>query len=63
MIARLTGFKGTIKFDANMPDGTMRKLLSVDLAKKCGWAPKIDLEEGIEQTIKWFSCNRSSIRE
>ncbi len=46
MIARLTGFKGTIKFDANMPDGTMRKLLSVDLAKKCGWAQKLILKKG-----------------
>ena len=62
MIAKIVDFRGTIEFDASMPDGTLRKLLSIDLAKKCGWTPKINLEEGLVQTISWFNLNRTGLR-
>lgn len=57
MIKDMIGFKGRIEFDHTKPDGTMRKLLSVDKLKALGWKPKIGLETGIRGTIEWYEQN------
>jgi len=44
-----------------MPNGNMRKLMDSSIANSLGWSPKIDIDEGIESTIKWFIENRSGI--
>jgi len=49
LIARITGFKGTIRYDTSRPDGTPRKLLDVSRLHALGWKHKISLEEGIKQ--------------
>jgi len=57
-IAQATGFNGYISFDATKPDGTMRKVLSIDYLKSLGWTPKTGLAEGLEKTISWYKANR-----
>ena len=47
-------FEGEIIWDKTKPDGTPRKLLDVTKLKNLGFTPKIDLEEGIKLTYKWF---------
>ncbi|WP_430937005.1 GDP-L-fucose synthase family protein [Saccharicrinis sp. 156] len=42
------GFKGTITFDTEKPDGTMRKLTDPSKIHELGWKHKIDLREGIK---------------
>lgn len=54
LIANLMGYKGEIKFNANFPDGTPRKLLSVERLRQTGWTAKISLEQGLRQTIEAF---------
>lgn len=54
MVARLSGFKGKIRFDITKPDGTMRKLMDNTRITKLGWMPKVVLEEGIKKTINWY---------
>lgn len=54
LIAKTSGFKGKIIFDKTKPDGAMRKLLDSSRARKLGWKPKIDLEEGIKKTYQWY---------
>jgi len=54
MIRDLVGFKGAIEFDSTKPDGTMRKLLSVDKLHKLGWKHKIELKDGLQRTIDWY---------
>lgn len=54
MISRISGFTGTIQFDAEKPDGAPQKLLDTSVIVKKGWSPEINLEEGILQTIKWY---------
>jgi len=49
LIARITGFKGTIRYDTSKPDGTPRKLLDVSRLHALGWKHKISLEAGIKQ--------------
>ena len=54
MIQRITGFKGELKFDSAMPDGTPRKLLDISRLTALGWRAKVGLEEGIASTYSWF---------
>ena len=51
LIQEITGHKGNIVWDKSKPDGTLRKLLDLDLFIKLRWAPKISLTQGILQTI------------
>jgi len=48
LIAKITGYKGTIKFDHSKPDGTPRKLMDVTKLEKLGWKSSTSLEEGIK---------------
>jgi len=57
MIKEIVGFKGKIAFDPSKPDGTMRKLLSVDKLHKLGWKHKVQLDDGLKQTIQWYQEN------
>ena len=53
-IASITGFKGEIIWDKSKPDGTKRKLLNINRIRNLGWEAKIDLDEGINRTIKYI---------
>ena len=53
-MARVTGFKGKLGFDASKPD--VSRLASL------GWKAQISLEEGLTQTYAWFRENISDIR-
>jgi len=46
-VMRIVGYAGDIRFDESKPDGTPRKLQSVDRLHALGWRHKIPLEEGI----------------
>ena len=41
-----------------MPNGNYRKLMDSTLARNFGWDPKINIDEGIKSTIKWYLENR-----
>jgi GDP-L-fucose synthase len=58
-IAFLVGYKGQIKWDTTKPDGTPRKILDISRLSTLGWQPKIDLQEGITGTIRWFKEARA----
>jgi GDP-L-fucose synthase len=46
-IVRVIGYKGTIIFDAEKPDGTPRKLLDVSGLNALGFTARVGLEEGV----------------
>lgn len=54
LIARVTGFEGSIEYDASMPDGTPRKLLDVGRLEALGWTASLSLDEGVRQTFDWM---------
>ena len=62
MIADVTGFEGTIRYDASKPDGTMRKLMDVSRLSRMGWSARLELAEGLRQTYAWFVANQDSFR-
>ncbi len=53
-VARVTGFKGKIAWDASKPDGSPRKLLDVSLLSNLGWRARICLEEGLKTAYASF---------
>ena len=50
-------FKGDIHFDTSMPNGNPRKLLDSSRINDLGWSSKINLDEGITKTYKWYLRN------
>jgi len=54
LIGKIVGYSGQISYKAEMPDGTMRKLLNVSKMTKLGWKPQISLEDGIVMTYQWY---------
>jgi len=55
LIKKKVDFKGEIVFDLTKPDGTMRKLTDPSKLHKLGWCHKIEIEEGIERMMKWYT--------
>ena len=54
-IANIVGFKGDILWDKSKPDGTPRKLLDISKILEMGWAPLVDLNEGIKKTVSFLN--------
>lgn len=52
-------FDGKIKYDHKMPNGTPRKVLNCNLAKKYGWKSKIKLDEGLKLTLDYLKKNNN----
>ncbi|HHT0092941.1 TPA: GDP-L-fucose synthase [Raoultella planticola] len=61
-VAKVTGYKGSIVFDATKPDGTPRKLLDVSRLSNLGWNYSITLEDGLKKTYDWFLENQDNFR-
>ena len=53
-VIKKIGLKIKINFDKRKPNGTPRKLLNSSIAKKYGWRPKINLEQGFEKVYNFF---------
>ncbi len=47
LVQRTVGYEGTIRFNADYPDGTPRKLMDVSKLAEHGWTATIALEEGV----------------
>jgi GDP-L-fucose synthase len=54
-VKELTGFTGEVHWDAEKPDGMLKKQLDVSLLKSLGWQPVLGLGEGLQQVYKGFS--------
>ena len=50
----VVGYEGKLTFDTTKPDGSQRKLIDVTRLKNMGWNYSIDLENGLEETYKWY---------
>ncbi len=54
LVVKAVGFRGEIAWDATKPDGTMRKLISVDKLHRLGWTHKVEIEEGVTRLFEWY---------
>ncbi|KAJ6849758.1 putative GDP-L-fucose synthase 1 [Iris pallida] len=57
MVKEVVGFEGELVWDRTKPDGTPRKLMDGSRMAEIGWAPRIGLREGLEETYKWYVEN------
>jgi GDP-L-fucose synthase len=62
LVAKITGYSGKISTDPSKPDGTMRKLMDVGRLGEMGWHARIELEQGLADTYKWYLANMQSAR-
>lgn len=53
-IKNLVGFKGTLNFNKDKPDGTMRKLTDVSKLHDLGWKHSMALDEGLTTIYNWY---------
>lgn len=56
-VKEVVGFEGDLVFNTDMPDGTPRKLTTVDKLHGLGWKHKVSLNEGIRLAYEWFLEN------
>jgi len=53
----------SIKWDPTKPAGDKKRILDMSRAKSHGFETKINIEEGIRETINWFSENKEGIEQ
>ena len=58
LVAKIVGYRGSIIWDKDKPNGTMRKVLNIDKLKFLGWEAKTKLEDGIKKTYEWYLENK-----
>ncbi|MDR1156476.1 MAG: GDP-L-fucose synthase [Bacteroidales bacterium] len=56
LVKEKTGFSGDLWFNADKPDGTVKKLTDVTKLHSLGWQHKIEIEEGVERIYKWYQA-------
>ena len=61
-VKKAVGYKGEIRWNKDMPDGTPRKLTNVDKLHELGWKHRVELEEGVELAYQWFKDHVDSAR-
>jgi GDP-L-fucose synthase len=54
LVMNTVGYEGKLTFDTSKPDGTPRKLTDISRIKATGWAPKIDIEQGVAMAYRSF---------
>lgn len=54
LVMEVVGFDGELVKDESKPDGTPRKLMSADRLRALGWAPSIDLREGLADAYRSY---------
>jgi GDP-L-fucose synthase len=60
-IAQVTGFTGTLVWDATKPDGQPRRRIDpTRAAEMLGWKAGMDFPEGLRRTVEWYVANRAS---
>ncbi|CAB4630920.1 unannotated protein [freshwater metagenome] len=60
-IALVTGFTGTLVWDATKPDGQPRRRIDpTRAAEMLGWKAGMDFSEGLRRTVDWYLANRAS---
>ncbi|MDR3218132.1 MAG: GDP-L-fucose synthase [Dysgonamonadaceae bacterium] len=54
LIAQTLDYRGKFVFNADKPDGTLRKLTDPSKLHRLGWKHKIEIEEGIKKLYDWY---------
>ena len=57
LIARYSGFKGSITFDTTKSGGDARRCASIEKARQMmGFTSQVSIEEGLRRTVEWYGA-------
>jgi len=63
LVAKLTGFSGSIVWDPSKPDGQPRRMLDTSRAESAfGFVARTPLDEGLRKTVEWYRQGRTAPR-
>ena len=54
LIGGTVGFGGRLRFNADRPDGTLRKLTDPGRLHRLGWRHRVGLDEGVRRMYGWY---------
>lgn len=54
LVKQTVGFEGEIIWDAEKPNGTLRKLIDVEKLHSLGWTHQVEIEQGVQRLFKWY---------
>ena len=54
LVKKTVGYNGNLFFNADKPDGTMRKLTDPSKLHELGWHHKIEIDEGVCRMYEWY---------
>lgn len=54
LIQKQIGFSGTLYFNRDKPDGTLKKLTDVTKLNELGWRHQVSLTSGITEIYRWY---------
>ncbi|OGT79655.1 MAG: GDP-fucose synthetase [Gammaproteobacteria bacterium RIFCSPLOWO2_02_FULL_61_13] len=57
LICNVVGYRGRLDFDTSRPDGMPLKILDATRMRDLGWVPGTTLDEGLQQTYRWYLDN------
>lgn len=63
LIASVTGYSGRITTDPSKPDGPLQKLMDVGRLTQMGWSARIQLEQGLVDTFRWYLAHGKMARK
>mgnify|MGYP003109548845 FL=1 len=58
MIKEYVGYEGELIWDTSRPNGTPKRVMDNSKLFNMGWSPKVEFEQGLKQTIKWYMDNK-----
>ena len=62
MMAAVTGYSGTIRWDTTKSDGTPRKIMDNSVLHDMGWQAQTDIRSGLDKMYAWFRASAGKRR-
>jgi GDP-L-fucose synthase len=63
LIKEIVGYEGSLVYNNDMPDGTLRKLVDNSRLTALGWAPSTPLKDGLTSVYRWFLQHIEDLRK
>jgi hypothetical protein len=54
-VKEIVEFSGSLWFNTDKPDGTMRKLSDVSKLKSLGWQHQVEIQDGLKLMYAWYT--------
>lgn len=61
VIVKHMEIKPKVVWDVSKPSGDKKRLMDIRRARELGFMPKVSLEEGIQETMRWYLENRDQV--